>query len=280
MISDAPIELIVTTFQTRLARCQSSAACWSLMRASFADLGFPHVSYGGLFAPHHRADLQRETLYQSHFPEDFIAHYDQAQHVRHDVAVQWAFRFDEAVSWLHLRTKTTQTPRQAEVWRDGIGFGVRNGISLPLRFGREASPGGLFLSATGLDDAGWEALNRTQGRAVVVMSHAFHEAMQRFPLFSDRVNPFDKVVQLSERERECLLWAARGCQVGEVADCLGVADRTVEHHLGSARRRLAARTTAQAVARAMGLGLLYDGIASPALPALWESAISDEPLAV
>jgi len=53
---------------------------------------------------------------------------------------------------------------------------------------------------------------------------------------------------LSPRERDCLSCAARGMTYREIADALDISSRTVEQHLASARRKLGAHSTAQAIA--------------------------------
>ena len=53
---------------------------------------------------------------------------------------------------------------------------------------------------------------------------------------------------LTPRERDCLSWAARGMTYQGIAGALDVSPRTVEQHLASARRRLGAQSTAQAIA--------------------------------
>ena len=62
---------------------------------------------------------------------------------------------------------------------------------------------------------------------------------------------------LSSREIEILQWVAAGKSQQDVADILGIAQRTVEVHLASGRDKLAALNTPQAVARAVGLGLIH-----------------------
>ena len=53
---------------------------------------------------------------------------------------------------------------------------------------------------------------------------------------------------LTPRERDCLSWAARGMTYQEIAGVLDVSPRTVEQHLASARSKLGAHSTAQAIA--------------------------------
>ena len=57
----------------------------------------------------------------------------------------------------------------------------------------------------------------------------------------------EAMTALSDREREVLAWTAAGRRQTEIAETLGLSERTVENHLRRVRRRLGVATTAQAV---------------------------------
>lgn len=61
---------------------------------------------------------------------------------------------------------------------------------------------------------------------------------------------------LSEREREVLVWVARGLTSNRIAARLGIAPATVRTHVEHIRAKLGVRTRSQAVARALALGLI------------------------
>jgi LuxR family transcriptional regulator, quorum-sensing system regulator CciR len=62
---------------------------------------------------------------------------------------------------------------------------------------------------------------------------------------------------LSERELECLTWAALGRTDGEIAALLNRSPTTVRFHVENAMRKLGARNRVQAVAIACQLGLIH-----------------------
>jgi DNA-binding CsgD family transcriptional regulator len=62
--------------------------------------------------------------------------------------------------------------------------------------------------------------------------------------------------ELSPREKDCLLYTALGQRAGQIAETLNIAEVTVNLHLKTARTKLSASTTAQAVARALTLRLI------------------------
>jgi len=64
---------------------------------------------------------------------------------------------------------------------------------------------------------------------------------------------------LSTREREILQWVAEGKTQQDIGDILAISHRTVEVHLRSARAKLGALSTPQAIGRAVGLGIINPG---------------------
>jgi LuxR family transcriptional activator of conjugal transfer of Ti plasmids len=66
------------------------------------------------------------------------------------------------------------------------------------------------------------------------------------------LSPFE----LSPRERECLLWIARGKTYAEIGIILGVSFGTVKTHLDNSRHKLNSSSLAQATAVAVALGIL------------------------
>ena len=69
-------------------------------------------------------------------------------------------------------------------------------------------------------------------------------------------DPPAKTGVLTQRERQCLAWAAQGKTVADTAILVGIAPRTVVFHLENARRKLDAASMAQCVAEALRRGLL------------------------
>lgn len=65
---------------------------------------------------------------------------------------------------------------------------------------------------------------------------------------------------LSEREREVLAAVANGLRNKEIADELGITERTVKAHLASIFNKLGATSRAEAIAKAMSAGILQEGV--------------------
>jgi LuxR family transcriptional activator of conjugal transfer of Ti plasmids len=61
---------------------------------------------------------------------------------------------------------------------------------------------------------------------------------------------------LSQRERECLLWSARGKTYSEIALILGITFASVKTHLDKARYKLNSASLQQATAIAVARGMI------------------------
>ena len=62
--------------------------------------------------------------------------------------------------------------------------------------------------------------------------------------------------ELGPRELQCLEWCSHGKTNWEIGQILGISERTVEHHIAAAIRKLGSATRAQAVAEGIRLGLI------------------------
>ncbi len=56
---------------------------------------------------------------------------------------------------------------------------------------------------------------------------------------------------LAKRERECLYWCSRGKTNWEIGQILSISERTAEHHIASAARKLGSTSRVHAVAQAI-----------------------------
>jgi len=73
---------------------------------------------------------------------------------------------------------------------------------------------------------------------------------------SEAERPSTPPIELPPRELQCLQWCSEGKTNWEIGRILGISERTVEHHIGSAVRRLGCTSRVQGVALALRVGLI------------------------
>ena len=93
----------------------------------------------------------------------------------------------------------------------------------------------------------------TLGKAQLFTGY-LHEAVQKIVL-SNGPLPI-KRISLTEREQECLLWAAEGKTGWEIANIVSISERTVTFHLQNAAQKLGVVNRQQAISRALSMRLI------------------------
>jgi DNA-binding CsgD family transcriptional regulator len=131
-------------------------------------------------------------------------------------------------------------------------FGILpQGISVPIR--GPYGDCGILNVTRACSDREWQLLKRKIiGELQIAAVHIHDSVMSEVAL-----NGFQRFHGLSSREREIMQWIAAGKQQQDVGDILSISARTIEVHLRSAREKLGALTTSQAVGRAIRLGLIH-----------------------
>ena len=135
------------------------------------------------------------------------------------------------------------TPVQHRFFDEASTFGIRHGITIPLR--AEGTNACALTFADG--ERGWSS-QRCVDRyteTLQLLAIYFHRHARRV---LDADNRILAGVTLSKREYECLQWAARGKSAWEIGQILKITRRTASFHLDNARAKLDVRSITQAVA--------------------------------
>ncbi|MGR3272211.1 LuxR family transcriptional regulator [Thalassococcus profundi] len=182
------------------------------------------------------------------YPDEWQTRYIRQGFQHKDPALLVASRSIAPVDWQRLRGEASfQT-----IFRAAHDFGIsEQGLTVPVR--GPYGDVGLFSVTRNCSDREWSLLkanilSKLQSAAV----HLHDNVVRSQALTRQLTHP-----TLSAREVEILQWVAAGKSQQDVADILSISNRTVEVHLRSSRSKLGALTTAQAVGRAIGLGLIY-----------------------
>jgi len=182
------------------------------------------------------------------YPAEWKRHYTEKGLDRIDPTLQLAARSIAPVDWSRLASH----PNFERVFSDAADFGIgRMGLTIPVR-GPFGDIG--MLSVSGHDKPElWQAkISRVISELQSIAVHV-HDTVMR----SDDLSRLLRHPTLSKRELEILQWTAAGKTQHDIGDILSISHRTVEVHLKSSRDKLYALTTAQAVARAIALRLIY-----------------------
>jgi LuxR family transcriptional regulator, activator of conjugal transfer of Ti plasmids len=188
----------------------------------------------------------------SSYPKSWTSRYFNLHYEQLDPVVRRARLEHDLFSWGAGASPPSGTREQRKFFEEATTFGIESGITVPIRggFGRMAA----FTLAT--DDRAMrpERLVAKSKDVVQLVGLYFHtHVATRLGADCDQADA-DGV--LTQRERQCLAWAARGKTVADTAILVAIAPRTVVFHLDNARRKLGATSIAQCVAEALRRRLL------------------------
>ena len=131
-------------------------------------------------------------------------------------------------AWSKLPHMIHLTPRDRMVLEQASCNGIGDGFTVPAHVPGESNGSCSFATRTGRAVAA-EQLPVAQ----LVGAFAF-EAARR--LWRMRAGP-PLITQLTDRQRDCVVWAARGKSDWEIGQILGISHETVIQHLKQARER-------------------------------------------
>jgi DNA-binding CsgD family transcriptional regulator len=179
------------------------------------------------------------------YPATWIKRYLQMNYVDLDPVLREGFQRTLPFDWSEL---TIKTEAEMAFLHDALAHGVGpHGLSIPLqsKHGHRA----LFSVSSAGAKGDWTAFVQAMQSALIEIGNRLHRRVISEVFGEDRPH-------LTARELECLRWVARGKDTSEIAVILNISPHTARFYLKSARFKLDCVTSAQAVSKAVKLGLL------------------------
>jgi LuxR family quorum-sensing system transcriptional regulator CciR len=235
----------------QLARLAESVCGADDLRASMgelsAGLGFE------FFALTHHVDILNaapSAIRLHNYPQSWAEFYDRNALGLHDPVHRASQVTGVGFRWSHLPKLIPLTPADRRMLAMGSDQGIGDGFTVPVNI-----PGEAHGSCSFANVAGAPVNERRLAVAQLVGVFAFEGARR---IWSAR-QPGGQAPQpvLTDRQRDCVLWAARGKSDWEISRILGVSEETVVQHVKQARERYGVQKRTLLVIRT-----LFDGTLS------------------
>jgi LuxR family quorum sensing-dependent transcriptional regulator len=179
------------------------------------------------------------------WPADWQDIYVSRDWSAHDLMMTEAVRKMRPYSWEEARNGRKLTATENEVYVAARRYGWVERFAVPIH-----GPGG-YQGVVTLDAK--ESCNTSVADRILlqVMALPLHERCRK-----ERFQQDHPGADLTKREIECIKWVAAGKTDWEIGQLLGLAEPTAHFHVERAKKKLNARTRAQAVALLVLQGLL------------------------
>jgi len=149
--------------------------------------------------------------------------------------------------WNQVRNLIALTRQEEVMLATGYQHGLADGFTTPRHLPGEAIGSCTFVTAPGQE---------MPGPMLLVADALGAAALEAARGFSGWAAPRERTI-LTDRQRDCVLWAARGKTNWEISQILGITEATVIQHLKDARERYDVSKKASLI-----LCALFDGLIS------------------
>ncbi|NIA70102.1 hypothetical protein HBA54_15965 [Pelagibius litoralis] len=242
-----------------LERAESIAEIGASLQATLGSLGFDTYSYVHVrpplgkrirsFVPPSSQDGRVVHEFLATFPDAWVEHYILQGYGDVDPTFQAAMGTILPFSWRDLGGRNDLSSGQRRVFDEARDFGLSMGATIPIH-GPESGLSTLNVSASGGHEKEFEENYQAGRQDLLWVAVQTHEAFLR--LSEDA--PEQGRVRLTDRERDCLLWTARGKTAWEVGQILAISEETVLFHLKNGTRKLGVFSKHHAVVKAVMQG--------------------------
>jgi LuxR family quorum sensing-dependent transcriptional regulator len=188
---------------------------------------------------------QRSHVLLCDWPKDWMERYVSMNYVDRDPLVTFMKRSPSAVYWHDAIDRVGADREARRVYGDAGSFKLKDGFAMPL----VTIEGDVVMVSLGGEEI--ELSPEAISIISLVSTFAIGRAMQL-----SAAPVVDHRPELTDREKECMRWAALGKSEWEISQILGISEHTSEKHLLNAKAKLGATNRVQAVAEAIRHGYI------------------------
>ena len=209
-----------------LAKTNDEAELAGALAAVSRELGFSY------FALTHHVDIRRApqpAIRLHNYPDDWVEYYDDNRFALSDPVHRASHLTSIGFAWSDLPTMVALTTGDRQFLLQAERQGIGDGFTVPANVPGESNGSCSFANPRGV------AIRQEDlPIAQLVGAFAFEAARRLWRVRSPLPSPAPK---LTDRQRECILWVARGKSDWEISRIIGVQHETVVRHLKQARER-------------------------------------------
>jgi LuxR family quorum-sensing system transcriptional regulator CciR len=215
----------IDRFVRDLRLVESEEQLSSLLESISLELGF------AFFALTHHVDIRQApqpAIRLATYPAEWVDYFDGQRLGPSDPVHRASHLTSVGFAWSEVPAMIPLTRRDRDILDRARLAGIGDGFTIPAHVPGESHGSCSFATRRG-EPIEPDALPRAQ----LVGAFAFEAARRLW-----KIRAVDKPVPgLTDRQRDCLLWAARGKSDWEISRILGISQETVIQHLKQARER-------------------------------------------
>ena len=240
---------IILELASRLRDAEDTQDVTQLLVEAISPFGYDRFVYARSPAEDSRVE---EYISLTNLEPAWMQHYLSEELYQSDFALEHCLKSSKPLRWItlpELIERGEMTHKNGEVYKAACDWGISNGVTIPLPcFGRYKAGISLVGDPNANHDQ-QDQLFQAEEKTLSTIVQIFHAAVNMGTIARGFFN-------LSKREIEVLKWLSNGLKTKEIAKKLQTSVHTVEKQSKSARERLGAASSTEAVAKAAILGII------------------------
>ncbi|MER8772980.1 LuxR family transcriptional regulator [Mesorhizobium sp. M0960] len=218
-----------------------------LLAGFVSNFGYRWIAYSPLTPDQESLGaVSRDHVSFLNFPQEWQERYAEMGYDRIDPVVKISRKREGAFRWSEVYNDASTSEKERKVLDEAATFGLRSAVSVPLH-----GPDANFAILSFAQPQDCECQNKT---VAYLQCSALHFHLKITELGRPKARWTGN--SLSSREKECILWAARGKSSWETGMILGISANTVNFHIKNVMRKLDAASRTLAAVKAISLGLI------------------------
>lgn len=223
---------------------QDEYQLFEVVKSTASKLGFDYCAYG-MQSP--LSIAEPKTIMLNNYPQAWQQRYMEQQYVKVDPTVQHCMVSLKPLVW---SSQYTHTQAEKDFWEEARSYGLNVGWAQSSR--DFIGTRGMLTLARSSDQLS-EKEQKAQYTNMYWLTQTVHSSIAK--IVNDvEFSQFN--LYLTNREKEVLRWTAEGKTSAEIAQILGVSERTINFHLSNSMQKLNVNNKISAAIRAVMLGLL------------------------
>ena len=177
-------------------------------------------------------------------PGNWWQHYLEQGYVVHDPVIRETLENFRPFTWRDVTADRLISLEARAMFDDCASLGMRDGFVVPI-YETSGYTGLVSISGERCD------IDQPTRNALSLASVYLHNKLCALRRRSEGL-----MIDLTDREGECLTWAAAGKSDWEIGQILNISAKTVNYHIENAKRKLGVSTRVQAIVAAIRYGRL------------------------
>jgi LuxR family quorum-sensing system transcriptional regulator CciR len=232
---------LIQNFVSAAGKVDAMAELKELVGDASRDLGFDYYA----LIQHVRFGLPSRHVRLTNYPIQWLA-YVREQTRLHDPVLRAAERASSGFTWDKLDRLVTMTRQEQDYMQRAARHGIAQGYTVPNHV-----PGETFGSCHFVMRPERDFPEESISAAQALGNFAFEAARRLLAERNESSEAWIQPAPLSERQRECLLFVAKGKSDSIIGQLLNIKPRTVNEHIEAAKRRYSVATRSQLLVRAL-----------------------------